>query len=122
MPSVWRVLINQKLWDQPTFERLWTEGQTSFSQSKGCAVMRAVPQDGDEVLFVIKGQIRMKGIVKNPTGTWKTDTDHQIHQCNLGAMRLHATPMENVDIIIKQIGLSEPIVWKGQRTWVKMNA
>ena len=115
--STWRVLINPKYWDYNKYERNWVEGST-ISQSKGRARMVKVPRKGDRVLFVIKGMIKMKGIVVSEGFVQGEEhiedpynTLHSIHR----EVRIFAV------VQILQVGLSEPIRFMGQTTWIKLN-
>jgi hypothetical protein len=119
--TVWRVLLNHKLWKQEEYERLWDELPEvhRFAQSKGRCAMRIVPQKGDTILFVIQGRIRMKGIALH--SGFRTGSAHREHSCNTGAVRAHAEVDEYTWIKITEIRLSEPIDWKGQRTWAKLS-
>ncbi len=118
MPSLWRVIFNDSLWNQHSFETFF-EPEVRFPQSKGCCRMVKCPKQGDIVFFVLKGTIVMKGIVESDG--FVSGHDHQHHFCNVGDDRKHAVPNEFVWINILEVGLSKRIRKTGQRTWVQVN-
>jgi hypothetical protein len=83
--------------------------------------MKLLPQRGDNVSFVIKGQIRMRGIVE--CDGFMEGTAHQEHSCNIGTMneRIHSLDKHYTWIKITEIKLTEPIRRTGQSTWAKFN-
>ena len=80
--------------------------------------MTSCPQKGDLVSFVLKGKIRMRGIVDSDG--FESGTDHQKHSCNVGTIRPHAITPEFTWIRIIEVRLSDDIRPTGQRTWAKM--
>jgi len=92
--SVWRVLLNDRLWDQAAY----AERHAAFPevrrlpQSKGRCAMRIVPKKDDLVLFVIKGHVIMKGFIEEDG--FRVGTAHREHSCNLGSVRAHSPPNE----------------------------
>jgi len=80
--------------------------------------MRAVPEKGDTILFVIKGLIVMRGIAEH--SGFRIGSAHREHSSNRGAERAHAELDAYARVSITEVGLSDPIPWKGQRTWAKL--
>ena len=117
--TTWRVVLNPKLWNQKKFEEDWKENKViRIPQSKGKCIMRNTPQKNDNVFFVIKGKIRMKGIVK--INGFIKGINHQEDKYNNGNVRNHAEVEEFTWIDIIEVELDEPIRHMGQRTWVKI--
>jgi hypothetical protein len=116
----WRVMLNFYLWNKDKFNEdfLKNKNITRIAQSKGRCRMVVCPQKGDNVSFVCKGKIIMKGIVDS--NGFENGIDHQIDTYNLGKSRPHSITSEFAWIIITDIGLSEDIRRTGQRTWAKM--
>ena len=118
--NTWRVVLNSKLWNQECFEEDWKQNKVSkIPQSKGRCTMKKYPRKNDIVLFVIKGKIRMKGVVE--IDGFINGTSHQQDLYNIGDVRKHAEVEEFTWINVIEIGLDEPIRHMGQRTWVKIN-
>ena len=122
MTRSWRVNINKYLWDQEWYEAVCHTHpeERRLAQSKGRARMRICPAKGDNVVFVVKGVIRMKGVVESDG--FLEGTDHQRSPYNMGATRLHAEHPEFAWIRITDIGLSQQIRKTGQRTWAQFNS
>ena len=120
MCTLWRVMLNSRLWNQDKYEQDFASRPElrRFAQSKGKCRMVSCPQKGDTVFFVLKGKIVMRGIVES--NGFENGTAHQEHSCNDGTIRPHAIPTEFVWIRIEEVGLSENIRHTGQRTWAKM--
>ena len=116
----WRVNLNSKLWDQSKYTQLWNEKskERRLAQSKGGCRMVLCPTQGDEVSFVYKGKIVMKGYVESDE--FEHGTAHQNHSCNLQTIRPHSVPEYFVWIRITEINLSIDVPHRGQRTWIKM--
>jgi len=115
MPTSWRVVLNSTLWNQAKFEK---SENRMLAQSKGACRMVTCPKKGDNVSFVLKGKIVMKGIVESDG--FVIGIDHKKDSCNLGEHRIHALTNEFAWIKITEIGLSIDIRPTGQRTWAKM--
>ena len=118
---MWRVLLSKKKWDQKNYEELYTASPDArrLPQSKGALPMKRVPERGDIVQFEWCGQVVMRGRIDSDG--FENGTEHQVHTCNRGTDRTHATASKEYTwIMITEIGLSEPIKWRGQRTWVWM--
>ena len=111
--TTWRVLINDRLWDQEAY------AHGRIAQSKGRCTMRVLPMKDDVVLFVIKGFVVMKGIAE--CDGFEHGSAHREDPANRGILRAHADPDEfawiHSIVLCKE---PEPIDWKGQRTWVKL--
>ena len=120
MANTWRVLLNPKYWNQVKYERDFaTRPEVHYlSQSKGGRRMISCPQKGDIVLFVIKGKIRMRGIMES--NGFETGTCHQEHSCNTGTIRPHEFVEEYARVKIIEVGLSDDIDFFGQHTWHKL--
>jgi hypothetical protein len=116
----WRVMLNSKLWDQTRYVELYKTSTEShrIAQSKGQCPMVKCPQRGDEVSFVLKGNVVMKGVVDSDG--FEFGTEHQNHPCNIGPIRPHADNEQFIWVKIEMVNLSEPIRHTGQRTWAKM--
>jgi hypothetical protein len=119
--TVWRVLLNDKLWDQKKFETNFhvTAGDVRIAQSKGGRKMVTLPHIGDTVFFVIKGKIVMRGVMESDG--FITGTEHQTDPCNTGVHRFHAETTEFAWVRVTDVGMAEPIKWVGQRTWAKVS-
>jgi hypothetical protein len=118
----WRVILNNKLWDQKLYENDWIKNKEirKIAQSKGNCKMVNCPVLNDTVDFVINGKIAMKGIIE--TDGFIIGNEHQKYsKYNIGENRIHTETMEYVWVIIIKIGLSEDIRNTGRRTWVKYN-
>lgn len=115
----WRVMLNTKLWDQPTYEEKWqTQPEVRrLAQSKGRCKMVVVPRLGDDIAFVYRGKIVMRGIMESD-GFVSGDA-HKQHSCNLGEQRPHTDVTEFAWVRITTVGLSEDIRKTGQRTWAR---
>ena len=120
MSTSWRVVLSSKLWDQKKFEEEFALDPENrrIAQSKGTRHMVSCPQKGDNVSFVLKGNVVMRGVVESDG--FENGTAHQNDSCNKGNVRPHATIPQFVWIRIKEIGLSECIRHTGQNTWAKM--
>ena len=77
------------------------------------------PKKEDRVVFVLKGNIIMEGVVDSDG--FENGKYHQLHSCNLGGNRPHAEMEEFVWINITSVDLSQPVKKSGQRTWAKIN-
>lgn len=121
MVKTWRVMLNSKLWNQTRYEKDFMNRPEvrRLAQSKGRCHMITCPKKDDNVVFVYKGKIVMKGNVESDG--FENGKNHQEHSCNTGNYRPHAIPNEFVWIQITNIGLSETIRPTGQRTWVKLS-
>lgn len=121
--SVWRVMINKKLWDVDAFRKDWKHPLT-IQQSKGRAVMRVRPVRDDKVVFVCQGKIVMRGVVVSDG--FVSGVGHQRDVYNRGAVREHAEPTEYADVQITWVfqgaieEMEEVPEWKGQSTWCKI--
>ena len=117
---IWRVMLSPKLWSQTAYEHMWMTDPSArvFAQSKGRAVMRICPSKDDEVWFVLRGHVVMKGTVVSD-GFVEGDA-HRSHPCNIGSIRTHAEPTEYATVNITAVGLSDAIAPSGQRTWVQV--
>ena len=109
------------LWDQEKYVALWhlNPEERILAQSMGSVEMRITPSAGDEVVFVYKQKVVMRGIALSDG--FLTGTEHQIHSCNVydsSGTRNHAKNKKFARIEITEVSLSEEIAWKGQRTWV----
>ncbi len=113
-------MLSTKLWDQAAYEADWNERPEvrRLAQSKGRALMRVVPQYGDEVSFVYRGKIVMKGVMDSD-GFVSGDA-HQHHSCNRGAVRPHTDVNEFAWVRITTVGLADDIRKTGQRTWLRI--
>ncbi len=119
MVSTWRVLLSSKLWNQCKYEKDWVSYPEirRLPQSKGRAKMIKLPKKNDIVHFVYNRKIVMKGYVDSDK--FEENSKLQFHSCNIGNNRQHDVH-EYMYIYVTEIGLSENIAWKGQRTWVKL--
>jgi hypothetical protein len=130
-PSVWRVVLNSKLWNQTEYTKLWNENTEievngelvsarQLPQSKGGGKYREVPRKGDTVKFVYKKHIVMEG---KCSSDFITGMRHQIHTCNTGATRPHAEKnSEFIWVDVKTIyDTPEPYRHDGQKTWRKLH-
>lgn len=117
---IWRVMLSSKLWNQSAYEHMWHTNPSArvFAQSKGRARMRVLPTTRDEVWFVLRGHVVMKGVVL--TDGFMEGDDHKTHECNIGAIRAHATPSHYAYVKITEIGLAHAIAPSGQRTWAQV--
>ena len=117
---LWRVIISSSRWDQKKFEKDLASRPESrrLAQSKGTRPMKERPKRGDEVVFVTKRRIVMRGYVDSDGFVY--GTDHREHSCILGNTRPHVNTDEFAWIKITEFGLSEEIENTGQRTWVKL--
>jgi len=115
----WRVMLNSSRWNKKKYEEDFHENQNikRLAQSKGLCRMVVCPQKGDDVSFVCKGKIIMKGIVDSE---FEEGNEHQLDTYNLGLYRPHSILTEFAWIIITEVGLSENIRPTGQRTWAKL--
>jgi len=122
-------MLSADLWNQAAYEKKWKEQPETryLAQSKGGGKMAILPKKGDKVLFVLRGQIRMKGIIISEG--FLTGTEHQEHSCNTGDSRPHAETKEFTRIHIQEEPCCEEICdsewkrkgpWKGQKTWVRI--
>jgi hypothetical protein len=120
MTTVWRVMLNTRLWKQDKYEEDFRSRPEvrRLPQSKGRCRMVSCPNRGDDVFFVYRGKIVMKGVVDSDG--FENGTEHQEHSCNSDNTRIHATPTEFAWIKITEVGLSENIRRTGQRTWLKI--
>ena len=118
--TMWRVMLNARLWNQKKYEEDWQSHPEvrRLAQSKGRCRMVSCPKKGDLVSFVCKGKIVMKGVVYSDG--FEDGTDHQLHSCNVGDSRPHATPAQFAWIITTLIPEPEDIRPTGQRTWAKI--
>ena len=116
----WRVMLNARLWNQSKYEEDFVirPEVRLLAQSKGKRHMVLCPKKGDNVSFVLKGKVVMRGIVES--NGFENGTYHQQHSCNTGKARPHAVSTEFVWIGITEVGLSEDIRPTGQATWAKM--
>ena len=119
--STWRVVLNAKLWNQKLYREMWTRSPEDrvVYQSKGRRNMIVVPQKGDHVLFVIKGQVVMRGVC-GVSGFLHGDA-HRRHVCCVGDERPHAVPEEYSIVYVHELceaGVTVP--FKGRNTWAKM--
>ncbi len=117
MATSWRVMLSSKRWDQDKFVEMFDPETTYLAQSKGQCRMINLPRRGDNVVFVLKGKIVMKGFVDSDG--FQTGTAHQNHSCNIGQNRIHAVPEEYAMVRITDVKLSQEIRKTGQRTWAK---
>jgi hypothetical protein len=116
----WRVMLSHKLWNQYAYNVLWaTSPEANYiAQSKGRCRMVLCPAKDDTLVFVMKGHIAMKGIVKS-NGFMRGDM-HRQHSCNTGEERDHAAPSEYALCEITEICEEPQAIRKtGQRTWLK---
>lgn len=113
-------MLNSRLWNQKRFEEdfLLRPEVRRLAQSKGRCRMVSCPKKGDEVFFVIKGKIVMRGTVDSDG--FQEGTAHQEHSCNIGDAREHSVPNEFTWVKIEEVGMSQSIRGTGQRTWAKM--
>jgi hypothetical protein len=120
--ETWRVIINPKIWNMGEFVLKYSMEQDAskkiINQSKGKARMVKCPKSGDNVWYVIKGKIVMKGVVVSDG--FISGEAHKNDLFNMGDIREHSEVMEYAAVFINEVGLSEPIRNTGQRTWVKM--
>lgn len=119
MANSWRVILNSKLWNQEKYEEdFYLNPQIRrLPQSKGRKDMKVVPKKGDQVRFVYKKRVVMKGIVDSDG--FEYGSTHQNHSCNIGANRPHALSNIYVWIHITEVGLSDYIRPTGQLTWIQ---
>ena len=89
--------------------------------------MTDLPCRGDIAIFVMSGQTTMIGIVEGDGhggDSFGEGTEHQIHPCNRGAVRLHAEPTQRTWVNILQfMSINLGIIghaWRGQQTWMKV--
>jgi hypothetical protein len=113
MVSIWRVLLSSKLWNQYKYEKDWV----SYPEIRRLPQSRGRAKKNDIVYFVYNRKIVMKGYVDSDK--FEENSKLQFHSCNIGNNRQHDVH-EYVYIYVTEIGLSENIAWKGQRTWVKL--
>ncbi len=122
MSTSWRVIINPKLWNYEEFVNEWKtlgEEEKMIPQSKGKCIMKKCPIKNDIVYFVIKGKIKMEGIVVSET--FEVGEEHKNNKNNIRIERPHEIVNEFVWIKIIRVDLNIPIKHMGQRTWVKFN-
>ncbi len=113
-------MLNGSLWDQAKFTEQWKKGEKQLlAQSRGKAPMVALPARGDQVVFVLKGKIVMRGCLISDG--FVRGTAHQNDSNNLGDQRTHAEHEEFAWILINNIS-EEPqsVPRTGQRTWLKV--
>ena len=82
------------LWNQEKYEHdfhLQPEVRR-LAQSKGRCRMKLCPQKGDNISFVYKGKIVMRGECESIG--FEVGTAHQTHSCNIGDNRPHSDPHE----------------------------
>ena len=113
-------MLSSKLWDQSVYEHKWYTDPSArvFAQSKGRAVMRTCPSKDDEVWFVLRGHVVMKGVVL--TDGFIDGDEHKTHACNLGTVRAHAELSQYASVKITEVGLAQRIAPSGQRTWAQV--
>ena len=109
--TVWRVLINPKLWDVEAFR---ASGSTCIAQAKGKCKMKRVPQKGDTVKFVVKGSVIMIGTVS--VNGFRHGEEVILDECNLGVAP-HRSVDEYTWVNDVTFCPPTPIKWRGQRTW-----
>lgn len=139
----WRVLANDKWWDQREYERNWHAhiaeepddlGYRMLPQSKASiqSINNLTPKEGDEVIYVYnihpkKKQSEykyiMKGIVRSGI---MIGNRHKIFPGNIGNIRPHAERNEYIDIEITEVGLYDETEWdwktntSKRHTWTEL--
>jgi len=114
--TVWRVLINPKLWNLAKFRDEWTPS-SRIAQAKGKCKMARTPKKGDLVKFVVKGFVIMTGLIE--TDGFRFGDEVALDEYNIGSAPHRES---NAYTWIKAIRFCEPeaIEWHGQSTWCRL--
>ncbi len=134
----WRVLANDKYWNQTEYERVYNAyipnkagdlGCRLLPQSKGkiLSINKLTPKEGDEVMYVYnihpkkkKSEYKyiMRGIVRS--GIIIGDR-HKVFPGNIGKVRPHAERNEYIEIEITEVGLYDETEWSWAKNTSKRN-